>query len=136
MRFILLTALIALCTAGCSASTSGESDTAPASSPPAAEPSAPATAPTTPAAEPSSPVAAPATAPRAAAVAAEHALYQRVEGTIAANACSSDSDCVVSGCSQEICAAEPLTSTCEVRDWPQGEGATCGCVDGSCVWYR
>ncbi len=88
----------------------------------------------------SDPAAAPDTAPstgaRTVAVAADAALYARVEGASANNACSADSDCMPSGCSKEVCAAEQVMTSCEIREWPQGEGATCGCVAGSCVWYR
>jgi eight-cysteine-cluster-containing protein len=73
---------------------------------------------------------------RTAAVAADHALYARVEGTSVNNACASDADCKPSGCSKEVCASEEAMSTCEVQEWPQGEGASCGCVEKQCVWYR
>lgn len=73
---------------------------------------------------------------RTAAVATDHALYARVEGTGVNNACGSDADCKPSGCSKEVCAAEEAMSTCEVQEWPQGEGASCGCVEKQCVWYR
>lgn len=73
---------------------------------------------------------------RTAAVAADHALYARVEGTGVNNTCASDADCKPSGCSKEVCAAEEAMSTCEVQEWPQGEGASCGCVEKQCVWYR
>ena len=63
-------------------------------------------------------------------------LYPRVEGVGAENACSSDAECVRTGCSREVCSAEPMVTTCEVRTWPQQMGAECGCVQGQCVWYR
>ena len=73
---------------------------------------------------------------RTAAVTTEHALYARVEGTSVNNACSTDADCKPSGCSKEVCASEEAMSTCEVQEWPQGEGATCGCVEKQCIWFR
>lgn len=63
-------------------------------------------------------------------------LYARVEGIGAENACASDADCVKTGCSSEVCSAEQIVTTCEMRTWPQEMGAECGCVDGQCVWYR
>lgn len=73
---------------------------------------------------------------RVAAVATDHALYERVEGTSVNNACASDADCKPSGCSKEVCAVEEAMSTCEVQEWPQGEGASCGCVEKQCIWFR
>ncbi|MCA9542512.1 MAG: hypothetical protein KC620_26630, partial [Myxococcales bacterium] len=40
-------------------------------------------------------------------------MYDRFEGTGANNACRQDADCVIGGCSAEVCAAEPAISTCE-----------------------
>lgn len=73
---------------------------------------------------------------RAPAVAKDHPLYARVEGTSFANDCSSDDKCVTGGCSAEVCSAEQVTTTCEFPEggFPSGEG--CGCVDGQCVWYN
>ena len=53
--------------------------------------------------------------------------------------CTTDADCVVSGCSGQICAAEPMISTCEWR--PEyacyGEPTTsCGCNNGTCGWAQ
>ncbi|MCS7313367.1 MAG: hypothetical protein NZ742_10745, partial [Acidobacteria bacterium] len=45
-------------------------------------------------------------------------LYDRYEGTGVANACRSDADCVVSGCSREVCAAESVVTTCEAIPTP------------------
>jgi eight-cysteine-cluster-containing protein len=60
--------------------------------------------------------------------------YDRFEGTSFQNACSSDSDCLESGCSGEVCAAENVNSTCDVQlDKPTGG---CGCVEGLCIWYK
>lgn len=46
--------------------------------------------------------------------------------------CSNDSDCMASGCGGETCAPEDLLSTCDCV----APEATCGCVAGSCAWYR
>jgi eight-cysteine-cluster-containing protein len=73
---------------------------------------------------------------RTAAVAADNALFSRVEGTDAKNDCAADADCKPSGCSKEVCAAEELMTACDVQAWPQGEGASCGCVNKQCIWYR
>ncbi len=73
---------------------------------------------------------------RIAAVTSDHELYARVEGTSVNNACAADADCKPSGCSKEVCAGEEAMSTCEVLEWPQGEGATCGCVEKQCIWFK
>jgi eight-cysteine-cluster-containing protein len=63
-------------------------------------------------------------------------LYPRVEGERLDNLCRDDSQCRVGGCSGEVCsAAEGVVTTCEMHRWPQGE-SKCGCVKGTCVWYR
>jgi len=75
---------------------------------------------------------------RAAAVPTSHPQYQRVEGTSFQNGCSADSKCFTGGCSSEVCSAEEgVSSTCEAPSagWPSA-GATCGCVDGQCIWYK
>lgn len=73
---------------------------------------------------------------RTAAVAPDSALFSRVEGVEAKNDCAADADCKPSGCSKEVCAADELMTACDVQAWPQGDGASCGCVDKQCVWYR
>lgn len=114
MRFIIACCLTALFIgAGCKSSSTGEPSAPPKSPPPAVDPD-----------------------PRTAAVSESDALYERVEGTALANACGSDADCMKTGCSGEVCAAEEITTSCEVQDWPQGADADCGCVDGQCVWYQ
>ncbi len=75
---------------------------------------------------------------RTPAVASSHAMYQRVEGTSFQNGCSRDDQCAVGGCSSEVCSAEQgVSSTCEApaAGWPT-TGASCGCVQGQCIWYR
>ena len=51
--------------------------------------------------------------------------------------CTTDADCVVSGCSGQVCAAESVITTCDWR--PEyacyGEPTTsCGCNNGQCGW--
>jgi len=60
-------------------------------------------------------------------------LYDRYEGIGHRNDCKADIDCVASGCSGEICAAESLASTCEVVPMPPG---SCHCVNDLCLWSR
>jgi eight-cysteine-cluster-containing protein len=108
--------------------------------PPPAAPSAPAGsagAGPAPAAEPA-PGPAPVTGARTLAVPASHPHHARVEGVDFQNACQDDSGCFVGGCSSEVCSAEEgVSSTCEMPadGWPSA-GASCGCVQGECVWYR
>lgn len=55
------------------------------------------------------------------------------------SSCASDTDCVVGGCSGEVCttAGGNTESTCEVLEsFRQVDGASCGCVASSCQWYR
>jgi eight-cysteine-cluster-containing protein len=72
---------------------------------------------------------------RAPAVAKDHPLYDRVEGTSFENACEGDGNCVASGCSGEICSAEQANSTCEFPEGGFPKGDACGCVSGQCIWY-
>lgn len=58
-------------------------------------------------------------------------LYGRYEAPNADNACTVDSDCMVSGCSGEVCAADSLFTTC---DFVPGPGGSCGCVNNVCIW--
>lgn len=58
--------------------------------------------------------------------------YDRFEGIGFGNACSKDTDCMPSGCSGEICAAESIASTCEAL--PVSPEGDCGCLEGMCVW--
>jgi len=74
---------------------------------------------------------------RTPAVASDHPLYGRVEGTSFKNTCAADADCKTGGCSTEVCSAEEgVNSTCElpVEGFP-GKGTACGCVSGACIWY-
>ena len=58
-------------------------------------------------------------------------MYGRWEAPDYDNACWTDEQCVVGGCSGEVCAAEDVATTCEVVDTPPGE---CGCLQRECVW--
>ncbi len=52
-------------------------------------------------------------------------------------ACSEDADCVVTGCSSHICAAESMDSTCEWKDeyaCYDDPYTSCICNDGTCGW--
>ncbi|EDQ90607.1 uncharacterized protein MONBRDRAFT_31826 [Monosiga brevicollis MX1] len=62
----------------------------------------------------------------------DHPYYERFEAPSADNKCETAADCVVSGCSGEVCAAEDVATTCELLDFrPAG---ACSCVDNQCVW--
>jgi hypothetical protein len=98
-------------------------------------------------AEPLASTPAPSPARRTPAVRADDPQYARLEGARYKNDCDADSDCGIGGCSMEMCSAEPgRPAICEdgvdgarwgVEDGlPRGEGASCGCVAGQCVWYR
>lgn len=66
-------------------------------------------------------------------VAPDNANFARFEAPDEDNACVADVECVVSGCSDEVCAAVALVSTCELlANPPAGD---CGCVDGACQWW-
>ena len=61
-------------------------------------------------------------------------------------ACSSDDDCIVGGCSGQLCTAKQTTesgekdlliSTCEMKpEYVCYKITTCGCVDGVCDWNK
>jgi eight-cysteine-cluster-containing protein len=71
---------------------------------------------------------------RAPTVSPRDRYYERFEGIGLANRCATDADCVVGGCSSEVCAAEGAATTCE--GLPYGPEGGCGCVAGECVWHR
>ncbi len=52
--------------------------------------------------------------------------------------CVTDDDCVVSGCSGQLCGAEPMDSDCAWYDeyacYQDEAITTCGCNDGVCGW--
>lgn len=63
-----------------------------------------------------------------------HPMYSRFEGDGAPNVCSSDLDCIVGGCSNEVCAAEAVMTTCEaLGELPRGD---CLCVASECLWAK
>lgn len=100
----------------------------PPAEPVATEPAPGETVPTEPATEPAG--------DRSLLVPQSHPLYARVEGTHVNNACSTDAECHVGGCSSEVCSADPgVITTCEKRLFPS-QGGSCGCVQGQCSWYR
>jgi eight-cysteine-cluster-containing protein len=75
--------------------------------------------------------------PRPVAVPTNNPLYARLEQPTLKNACKTDVDCKVGGCSDEMCTAEEgVTGPCDVIDKSVIAGATCGCVVGQCNWYR
>jgi len=79
---------------------------------------------------------APVTGARTPLVPADHPRYPRLEGAGLANNCSADTECFRGGCGGEICSAEKdANSTCEVLDVQIPDGAGCGCITGSCIWY-
>ena len=49
--------------------------------------------------------------------------------------CNSDSDCIITGCSSQICSNEPVISTCEWREeYACVKLSECGCNEGQCKW--
>ncbi len=51
--------------------------------------------------------------------------------------CAKDSDCIVSGCNNEICAKQSYSSVCIAR--PEFEClklTSCGCSNGRCGWKQ
>ncbi len=64
------------------------------------------------------------------------ACKQRVEGPSASGECSTDADCVRTGCSQEVCVAASqgdVVTTCEILPCFQVLDA-CSCREGLCSW--
>ncbi len=69
-------------------------------------------------------------------VAATHPLLSRLEGDGFPNDCNRDRDCYASGCSSEVCSAEPeVMSDCAVVETHFPADASCGCVDNQCQWF-
>lgn len=55
--------------------------------------------------------------------------------------CSSDSDCVIGGCSAQVCQSkneEPVVTTCEYKDCYKSAdyGLKCGCLTKKCQWFK
>lgn len=60
-------------------------------------------------------------------------------GTSTYGRCLKDSDCLVGGCSNQVCYSvneEPPTTTCDWRDCYDNEayGLSCQCVEDECQW--
>ena len=57
-------------------------------------------------------------------------------GSSSFSSCLNDDDCLIGGCSGQICGGEKTFSTCEYRDCYNAEkyGLSCGCIDGKCSW--
>jgi len=59
-------------------------------------------------------------------------------GTSTESACSSDSGCIIGGCSAQVCGAlgDDAVTTCEYRDCYNRVkyNVTCGCLAGKCAW--
>jgi eight-cysteine-cluster-containing protein len=54
---------------------------------------------------------------------------------IACPECRDDADCVIGGCSGEVCARERLGSACIwLPEFQCYQQANCGCIQGSCAW--
>ena len=55
-----------------------------------------------------------------------------------ASECASDRDCQVTGCSGQVCAPEPVITTCEFRPeyacYHDPAITSCGCDAGRCAW--
>lgn len=62
-----------------------------------------------------------------------HADNPRFEAPDVDNACVVDDDCVVGGCSSEVCAAVVVETDCMIIEFPPD--GDCGCVGGLCQWY-
>jgi eight-cysteine-cluster-containing protein len=111
------------------APTNGTPKTTPS---PTATPKAPTPSPTPTATATAVPTPTPTPPPCSPTVTAADPYYGRFEGIAFLNNCLTDQDCVVGGCSSEICAAEVAFSTCEVL--PYMPAGSCGCLNGQCVW--
>ncbi|MBI3255604.1 MAG: hypothetical protein HYZ63_01405 [Candidatus Andersenbacteria bacterium] len=62
-------------------------------------------------------------------------LYQGGNTIYSQGSCQQDSDCIITGCSKEICAPQETIRSCDVRyDFPQAQGYSCGCVNLHCGW--
>jgi len=59
-------------------------------------------------------------------------FFDRFEATGFANSCVTDADCLIGGCSSEVCAAEPVATSCD--SLPEHPSGSCGCIAGQCIW--
>jgi eight-cysteine-cluster-containing protein len=61
-------------------------------------------------------------------------------GTSSYGRCSSDSDCIISGCNGEICQSrfeEPMMSICVYNPpYPKDLGYECKCINQKCAWMK
>jgi len=57
---------------------------------------------------------------------------------VAGTQCTKNSECVIGGCSGQICSPASkgrMVSTCEWREeYACYKKTTCGCIEGRCVW--
>ncbi len=73
--------------------------------------------------------------------AAQNANTGKFEGDSITVGCSSNDDCVVWGCSSQLCGrkvkVQDLTTTCEYKDvYSCTKLTTCGCFEGECQWQQ
>ena len=82
--------------------------------------------------------------PREANFSSGDSDYDYWEGTTGKNNCSSDADCLISGCHDSTCAAEDFEidddEFCRSREFSSWVGpgppfGRCGCMDEECQWY-
>ena len=80
--------------------------------------------------------------PRELNFSSEDPNYDYYEGTSGENSCTSDHDCVISGCIGSTCAAEIIEidddAFCQTRrmsSWPDPQFGSCGCIVDACQWY-
>lgn len=52
----------------------------------------------------------------------------------ASGSCNDDVDCSPTGCSLEVCGAEGVITTCEVKEDAPGDNYRCGCFENTCAW--
>jgi eight-cysteine-cluster-containing protein len=75
-------------------------------------------------------------AKRVPALAKTDPVYPSFEGVDYKNACKVDADCFTGGCAGEVCSAQnDIVSACDIPPL-KPQHASCGCVDGECIWYR
>lgn len=61
--------------------------------------------------------------------------YTNTIQDLAQSECFFDSDCITTGCSSEICAAEDMVSACVyLPEYECNQLRSCSCVDGFCEW--
>jgi hypothetical protein len=73
---------------------------------------------------------------RQAIVAFGEEKYRRLEEPEEPNDCTADADCHIGGCAQYACTASTgLMGVCDRKLQPP-VAASCGCVEGACVWWR